>query len=84
LTARRRAETLTAVRRYRETTGAGLAEAERAVERIRAGARAMQPVRAEAHAIVQRRRVPPLLALLALAALFGTVFALARALFAGR
>ena len=72
-----------AIRLYRQATGAGLKDAKDAIDAIVAEKRAGPPPPRAAHAgIVERRRINPILMLLTLAVLFGTVFGLVL-LFAG-
>jgi ribosomal protein L7/L12 len=71
-----------AIRLYRKATGAGLKEAKDAIDAIVAEKRAGPPPRAAGAGIVQRRRLNPIVALLALAALFGTVCGLVVLIFA--
>jgi ribosomal protein L7/L12 len=69
-----------AIRLYRAMTGAGLKESKDAIDAIlaekRAGARPRAPSPSVGTHIVERRRLSPVVALLSLAALFGTVFGL--------
>jgi len=67
-----------AIRLYRKATGAGLKDAKDAIDAIVAEKHAgplPRTTRAGAR-IVERRRINPILMLMALAALFGTVFGL--------
>ena len=77
-----------AIKMYREETGSGSAAAAEAVERLGRPSKSdaatspalratpARPTGAEARSVVERRRIGPMLSLLALAAGFGALFAL--------
>jgi ribosomal protein L7/L12 len=72
-----------AIRLYRAATGVGLKEAKDAIDAILAEKRAGARPAAAAKRVVERRRIKlsPVLVLLVLAALFGTIFGLVLFLF---
>jgi ribosomal protein L7/L12 len=70
-----------AIKLYRAATGLGLKEAKDAVDAMTAGKGPGPRLPSATGRIIERRRISPVLALLALAALFGTVFGLVVLLF---
>ena len=74
----RAGDEIEAIRLYRAATGVGLTEAKDAIDAILAEKRAGARPAAAAKRVVERRRIKlsPVLVLLVLAALFGTIFGL--------
>jgi ribosomal protein L7/L12 len=71
-----------AIRLYRAATGAGLEAAKHAIDALMAEKRAGPKPAAAKGRVIERRRLNPVLVLLGVAALFGTVFGLALVIFA--
>ena len=73
-----------AIKLYRAATGLGLKEAKDALDAMTAENSPGKRLPSATGRVIERRRFSPVLALLALAALFGTVFGLVVLLFGGR